>query len=94
MAVVTYIVRTLPFIVFKNKIKSRFLNSVLFYIPYGVLSAMTFPSVFYSTGEKSSAIAGTCVAVALALGKKSLLFVAVAASLTVLAVKIFLLYMG
>ena len=41
MALVTYLVRVIPFTVFRKKIKSRFLKSFLYYIPYAILSAMT-----------------------------------------------------
>ena len=34
MAGVTYLVRAIPFILIRRKIKSRFLNSFLYYIPY------------------------------------------------------------
>ena len=52
MALVTYIVRMFPLTFFRRKIKSRFLKSFLFYIPYAILSAMTIPAIFYSTGSE------------------------------------------
>lgn len=80
MAAVTYLIRMLPFVIFRKKIKSEFIQSFLYYIPYGVLSAMTLPYIFYSTGSIISATVGTIVAVLLALKDKSLILVAVAAS--------------
>ena len=82
MSIVTYLIRMLPFVIFRKKIKSQFLQSFLYYIPYGVLSAMTIPYIFYSTGSMVSAIVGTLVAVLLALKDKSLIIVAVAACLS------------
>ena len=82
MAGVTYLIRMLPFVIFRKKIKSQFLQSFLYYIPYGVLSAMTIPYIFYSTGSMVSAIVGTLVAVLLALKDKSLIIVAVVACLS------------
>ena len=82
MASVTYLIRMLPFVIFRKKIKSQFLQSFLYYIPYGVLSAMTIPYIFYSTGSMVSAIVGTLVAVLLALKDKSLIIVAVVACLS------------
>ena len=38
MALVTYVIRMLPLTFFKKKIKSRYIRSVLYYIPYSVLS--------------------------------------------------------
>ena len=45
MAGITYIVRMIPLVVFKGKIKSTYIKSLLYYIPYAVLSAMTFPFI-------------------------------------------------
>ena len=51
MALTTYLIRMLPFVVFRRKITSRFARSFLSYAPYAVLTAMTIPSVFTSTGN-------------------------------------------
>ncbi len=81
MAGVTYLIRMIPFTFFNKKIKSRFIRSFLKYIPYAVLSAMTIPAIFYSTGNVVTAAAGTLVAVALAFFNCPLIVVALAASL-------------
>ena len=47
MAGVTYLIRALPFVLVNKKIENRFLNSFLYYIPYTVLAAMTFPAILY-----------------------------------------------
>ena len=44
MAIVTYIIRALPITLFRKEIKSKWLKSFLYYIPYAVLGAMTFPA--------------------------------------------------
>lgn len=80
MAGVTYLIRMIPFTFFGKKIKSRFFRSFLYYIPYAVLSAMTIPAIFYSTGNIYTAIAGTAVAVILAFLEMPLIVVAVAAA--------------
>ncbi len=80
MAVVTYLIRMLPFTFFNKKIKSRFFRSFLHYIPYAVLSAMTIPAIFYSTGNICTAIAGTVVALVLAFMEQPLIVVALAGS--------------
>ena len=86
MAISTYLVRMIPFAFFRKKIKSRFFRSFLYYIPYAVLSAMTIPAIFYSTGSMATAAVGTAVAVALAYMNLPLIVVALAASGTVLLV--------
>ena len=79
MAGVTYLIRMIPFTLFRRKIKSRFLQSVLYYIPYAVLSAMTFPAIFYSTDNTVTAAVGTVVAIILAYFKLPLTVVAIVA---------------
>ena len=84
---ITYLVRAVPLILVKGRIKNRFILSFLHYIPYAVLSVMTVPAIFYATGDRLSAVAGFAVAVFLALMNRSLLTVAAAACGTVLAVQ-------
>ena len=93
MAVVTYLIRMIPFTLFRKEIKSTFFRSFLAYVPYAVLGAMTFPSIFYATASLPSAIAGTVVALALAFFKRSLLTVALGASGTALAVELVMMYL-
>ena len=85
---VTYLVRALPLVLMKGRIKNRFVLSFLHYIPYAVLSVMTVPAIFYATGDLVSAGVGFAVAVVLALLNKSLLTVAAAACGAVLAVQL------
>jgi len=80
MAGVTYLIRMLPLVAFRRKIRSRFVKSFLYYVPYAVLGAMTFPGIIYSTGSIPTACAGLIVALILAWKEKSLLTVALCAS--------------
>lgn len=82
-AAVTYAVRMLPLAVFQKQITSRWVRSFMFYIPYAVLGAMTFPAIFYATGDIKTAAAGLAVAVILAYFNKGLLLTAVGASVAV-----------
>ena len=82
MAGVTYLIRMIPFACFRKKIRSNYLRSFLYYIPYAVLSAMTIPAIFFSTGSIPTAVAGTVVAVILAYFDLPLIVVALAASAT------------
>lgn len=79
----TYLIRAVPFAAMRKKITNRFLRSFLYYIPYTVLAAMTFPSALYATGNVASAAFGILVAVILAVRRKGLTVVAVAASAAV-----------
>ena len=80
MAGVTYLIRMLPFTLFRRQIRSRFLRSLLYYLPYAVLSAMTIPAIFYSTGSMTTALVGTAVALVLAYCRLPLIVVALAAA--------------
>ena len=93
MAGVTYLVRMLPLVFCRRKIRSRFIKSFLYYIPYTVLSVMTFPAIFYSTGSVWSAILGAAVAVILAFFGRGLLTVAAGSAVSVLILEIILKYL-
>ena len=80
MAGVTYLIRMIPMVFFRKKIENVWIQSFLYYVPYAVLTSMTFPSVFSSTGSSLSAIIGCIVAMVLAFFERSLLIVAVGAA--------------
>ena len=83
MAGVTYLIRMLPFVVFRKPIRNRFVRSFLYYVPYAVLGAMTFPAILYSTSHLTSAAIGLLVSVILAWFGRGLLTIAVSACVTV-----------
>lgn len=85
MAGVTYLIRMVPFTFFRRKIRSRFIKSFLYYVPFAVLSAMTFPAIFYSTGNVPTALCGMTAALALSVWKKPMIVVALAAAAVALA---------
>lgn len=80
MATVTYLIRAVPMVIFRKKITNKWVRSFLYYVPYTVLAAMTFPAVFTSTGSCAASVAGCAAALLLAYNKKSLLTVAVGAA--------------
>ncbi len=86
MAVVTYLIRVLPFAAFRKKVGNKRVRAFLAYIPYAVLGAMTFPAVFYATGKMPAAVAGVAAALIAAYRGKGLFFVAACASLAALIV--------
>lgn len=83
MAGVTYMVRVLPVTLFQKPIKSLYIRSFLYYVPYAVLGAMTFPHILYSTQSSLSAAVGMGVALLLGYFEKSLTLVAVASVVAV-----------
>lgn len=92
MAGITYLIRVLPFVIFKGKITNKFIRRFLYYVPYAVLGAMTFPEILFSTGNYVSAAAGLIVACILAFREKSLLTVAIFACAASLVIN--LIYMA
>ncbi len=83
MALVTYLPRMLPLVIFRKKIQNRYIRSFLSYVPYAVLAAMTFPAIFSATASPLSALVGLVVALILAYHQKGLLTVALSASAAV-----------
>ena len=79
MAGVTYLVRTMPFILLKHELRCRFWKSFLAYIPCTVLSAMTIPAIFYATNSRLSAAVALITAVGAPLLGRGLVIVAAAA---------------
>ena len=92
MAGVTYATRVIPLILFRSKIKNKYIKSFLLYMPYGVLAAMIFPEILYSTASLVSAIVGMCVAFLLAYFKKGLLPVAIFSCLSVFVAETIMRY--
>lgn len=90
MALTTYLIRVLPLTIFRKPIKSRFLRSFLYYVPYACLTAMTFPAILSITDSVFSGGAALVVAVLLAYRGKSLIVVALSSSAAVLAVEFLL----
>lgn len=86
MACVTYLPRVIPLLLIKKSIQSRFIQSFLYYIPYTVLAAMTFPAIFSATGHFISGIIGALVSISLAYFGGSLLKVSLIAVMIVYVV--------
>ena len=88
MAGITYLIRMVPMVFFRKKTENVWLQSFLYYVPYAVLTAMTFPAVFSSTGSALSAIIGCAAALILAFFERSLLIVAVGAAAAALVTQL------
>ena len=82
MAGSTYLIRAIPFALMEKKITNPFIRSFLYYIPYTVLAAMTFPAALHATGNVFAAGAGWLIAVFLAIKEKGLTVVAAASCVT------------
>lgn len=67
MAAVTYLIRVLPMTIFKKPIKSRFVQSFLYYVPYVTIAVMTFPAIIHATQSPISGGIALCVGIIAAL---------------------------
>lgn len=79
MAGITYLIRVLPITVLRKKITSVFIKSFLFYVPYAVLAALTFPAIFTATGNIVTSVVGTMIALIFAFFDLGLIVVAIGA---------------
>ena len=86
MSLITYAVRAVPFTLFGRKVRNRFFRSFLYYIPYTVLAAMTFPGILYATSSLLPAAAGTATAISLSLKGRGLITVSLSACIVALLV--------
>lgn len=80
MASITYGIRMLPMVLFRKPITNRLFQSFLYYMPYAVLGAMTFPEILYSTGSIAAGAVGLAAALVMAWRGKGLLPVALTAT--------------
>ena len=76
MAVASFVPRFIPITFLRKKIENKYVQSFLYYMPYAVLAALTFPAIFFATGNIYTAIIGTVVAIALSFFKIHMAIVA------------------
>ncbi len=92
MALTTYFIRVTPLALFNKKLESQWIKDFMYYIPFCVLSAMTFPDVLFSTKSLTSGIIATVVALLLSWRKHSLVTVALAAVIAAVIVELAMPY--
>ena len=66
MAGVSYAIRAIPMTVLRKPIRSRFIRSFLFYVPYVTLAVMTFPAILNAAQSPLAGAAALAVGVAAA----------------------------
>ena len=87
IAGVTYAIRVIPLTLLRGKIKSRFLQSFLYYIPYATLAVMTFPAVLNATQVPLAGALAMVVGIIVAWRGAKLIWVASSCCLTVFLVE-------
>ena len=90
IALVTYLLRALPLTLIRKPIRSRFIRSFLYYVPFVTLAVMTFPAMVQATRVPLAGAVAMAAAVILALTGQKLLTVSVAACAVVFVLELFL----
>ena len=91
MFAVTYLIRALPVTLIRRKIRSPFLRSFLYYVPYVTLAVMTFPAIIESTQTPVSGILALAAGIIAAWFGRSLLQVASLCCIVVLISEFFII---
>lgn len=90
MAGVSYLIRTLPLTLIRKEIKSPFIQSFLYYVPYVTLAVMTFPAITEATNNPIAGVLALIVGIILSWCGRSLFTVAVLSCLTVFIAELIL----
>ena len=90
MAAVTYLIRVAPLVLIRREIKNRTVRSFLHYVPYVTLSVMTFPAIIDATQSPLAALAALVVAIVIAWFGGGLFPVAIASTVVVFVLELFL----
>ena len=90
MAAVSYAIRALPMTLIRKPIRSRFIRSFLYYVPYVTLAVMTFPAIVTATQGPLAGALALCAGVVLAWLGAGLFPVSVACCLVVFVVELIL----
>ena len=90
MAVVTYAIRMLPMTLIRRQIKSRFIQSFLYYVPYVTLAVMTFPAIMEATQSPAAGALALVAGILAAWMGAGLMPVSVLCCLVVLVAEFFL----
>ena len=86
MAGVSFLIRILPLTLIRGQIKSRFIRSFLYYVPYITLAVMTFPAIIEGAGHPAAGWAALAAGIILSWLGAGLFPVAITCSVTVFVI--------
>ncbi|MBR3225217.1 MAG: AzlD domain-containing protein [Atopobiaceae bacterium] len=89
MSAVTLSVKILPLALIRKPIKSRFIRSFLYYVPYVTLAVMTFPAIVQATNVPVAGAIALVIGIAAAWFGASLFQVAAICCALVFVVELF-----
>ena len=84
MVLVTNLIRILPVALVRKPIKSRFIRSFLYYVPYVTLAVMTVPAIIDAAGSPLAGVLALIAGIAVAWFGLGLLPVALICCIVVL----------
>lgn len=90
MAITVFLIRVLPLTLIRKPIKSEFIKSFLYYVPYVTLSVMTFPAIIDSTINPLAGLISLIIGIVAAYKNLGLFKVTVICCLTVLILEMFI----
>ncbi|MBQ3459692.1 MAG: AzlD domain-containing protein [Solobacterium sp.] len=88
----SYLIRVLPLTLIRKPIRSPFLKSFLYYVPYATLAVMTFPAIVQATQSPLSGILALAAGVILSWHNKSLPLVATVCCIVVFITEYLLIH--
>ena len=92
MALTTYLIRVLPLTLIRRPIRSVFLKSFLYYVPYVTLAVMTFPAIVHATQNPLAGAAALVVGIVAAWLGAGLFPVSVLCCAVVFVLELFLVH--
>lgn len=90
MAITVFLIRVLPLTLIRKPIKSKFIKSFLYYVPYVTLSTMIFPAIIHATNSPIAGIVSLIVGIISAYKDLGLFKVTIICCITVLAFEMFM----
>lgn len=83
MILTTFLIRVIPLTLFRKPVKSNFIKSFLYYVPYVTLSVMTVPAIIDATSNPLFGLSALLIGMFVAFKGGKLLTVAIICCLTV-----------
>lgn len=90
MFAVSYAIRVLPLTLIRKQIKSRFIQSFLYYVPFVTLAVMTFPAIVEATNSPVAGLLALIAGIAAAWMGADLFKVSVLCCVVVLVTEFFI----
>mgnify|MGYP002624688863 CR=1 FL=1 len=91
MIAVTYMCKALPLTMIRRRIKSTFIKSFLYYVPYVTLAVMTVPAIINATQSPAAGAAALVIGIILAWTTGNLFIVASSCAVAVFVAELFLI---